>query len=257
VRRGRVVEVLRAALEPLAFVNAAGWGGSDAFGRADELPDVDLQVDVDDGQGEAPRLLERVHRLVEPTLPATSSAQPGNALDRRDRSAGREVRCRAGQVLLGLPPCPMPHQHAPVVHPTFPRELADPANMTDTASAAMYRRYASSLVANTTSALFSHRQPSSAPQAPQASPGRGGRPRTTRGPSPTLPATGLRDRLQEAARSRSRHRSSCADSTAQSNEAGSGKSTPGFRCNPPTSCWTRSISPSIDDRGPWLMPASC
>jgi predicted nucleotidyltransferase len=50
VRREQVVEVLRAALEPLAFVNAAWLGGSDAFGRADELSDVDLQVDVDDGQ---------------------------------------------------------------------------------------------------------------------------------------------------------------------------------------------------------------
>jgi hypothetical protein len=50
VRREQVVEVLRAALEPLAFVNAAWLGGSDAFGRADELSDVDLQVDVDDGR---------------------------------------------------------------------------------------------------------------------------------------------------------------------------------------------------------------
>ena len=50
MRREQVVEVLRAALEPLASVNAAWLGGSDAFGRADELSDVDLQVDVDDGQ---------------------------------------------------------------------------------------------------------------------------------------------------------------------------------------------------------------
>jgi predicted nucleotidyltransferase len=49
VRREQVVEVLRSALEPLAHVNAAWLGGSDAFGRADELSDVDLQVDVDDG----------------------------------------------------------------------------------------------------------------------------------------------------------------------------------------------------------------
>ena len=34
MRREQVVEVLRAALEPLAFVNAAWLGGSDAFGRA-------------------------------------------------------------------------------------------------------------------------------------------------------------------------------------------------------------------------------
>jgi hypothetical protein len=49
VRRERVIEVLRDALLPLPHVNAAWLGGSDAFGRADELSDVDLQVDVDDG----------------------------------------------------------------------------------------------------------------------------------------------------------------------------------------------------------------
>jgi hypothetical protein len=49
VRREQVVEVLRGALLPLPHVNAAWLGGSDAFGRADELSDVDLQVDVDDG----------------------------------------------------------------------------------------------------------------------------------------------------------------------------------------------------------------
>jgi hypothetical protein len=49
MRRQQVVEVLRAALQPLSWVNAAWLGGSDAFGRADELSDVDLQVDVDDG----------------------------------------------------------------------------------------------------------------------------------------------------------------------------------------------------------------
>jgi hypothetical protein len=49
VRRQQVIEVLKAALLPLSWVNAAWLGGSDAFGRADELSDVDLQVDVDDG----------------------------------------------------------------------------------------------------------------------------------------------------------------------------------------------------------------
>ena len=49
MRRQQVVEVLREALLPLSYVNAAWLGGSDAFGRADELSDVDLQVDVDDG----------------------------------------------------------------------------------------------------------------------------------------------------------------------------------------------------------------
>jgi predicted nucleotidyltransferase len=48
-RRQQVIELLHGALEPLAWVNAAWLGGSDAFGRADELSDVDLQVDVDDG----------------------------------------------------------------------------------------------------------------------------------------------------------------------------------------------------------------
>ena len=50
MRRQQVVEVLRGALLPLPFVNAAWLGGSDAFGRSDELSDVDLQVDVDDGR---------------------------------------------------------------------------------------------------------------------------------------------------------------------------------------------------------------
>jgi hypothetical protein len=49
VRRQQVIEVLKEALLPLSWVNAAWLGGSDAFGRADELSDVDLQVDVDDG----------------------------------------------------------------------------------------------------------------------------------------------------------------------------------------------------------------
>ncbi|HEV2892679.1 MAG TPA: hypothetical protein VG411_02915 [Actinomycetota bacterium] len=49
MRREQVVEVLREALLPLSWVNAAWLGGSDAFGRSDELSDVDLQVDVDDG----------------------------------------------------------------------------------------------------------------------------------------------------------------------------------------------------------------
>lgn len=49
MRREQVIQVLRGALLPLPHVNAAWLGGSDAFGRADELSDVDLQVDVDDG----------------------------------------------------------------------------------------------------------------------------------------------------------------------------------------------------------------
>jgi hypothetical protein len=50
MRREQIIDLLRGALLPLAWVNAAWLGGSDAFGRADELSDVDLQVDVDDGR---------------------------------------------------------------------------------------------------------------------------------------------------------------------------------------------------------------
>src|SRR4029453_9712622 len=49
VRREPGIELVHGALLPVARVNAAWVGGSDAFGRADELSDVDLQVDVDDG----------------------------------------------------------------------------------------------------------------------------------------------------------------------------------------------------------------
>ena len=49
MRRQQVIELLKEALLPLSLVNAARLGGSDAFGRADKLSDVDLQVDVDDG----------------------------------------------------------------------------------------------------------------------------------------------------------------------------------------------------------------
>jgi predicted nucleotidyltransferase len=69
VRREQVVEVLRDALLPLSWVNAAWLGGSDAFGRADELSDVDLQVDVDDGHvaatfGAVEAALASYHRYV-------------------------------------------------------------------------------------------------------------------------------------------------------------------------------------------------
>jgi hypothetical protein len=66
VRRQQVIEVLRDALLPLSWVNAAWLGGSDAFGRADELSDVDLQVDVDDGHVAA------TFGAVEAALAATS-----------------------------------------------------------------------------------------------------------------------------------------------------------------------------------------
>jgi hypothetical protein len=76
VRREQVVEVLRAALEPLAFVNAAWLGGSDAFGRADELSDVDLQVDVDNGQVAA---TFAAAGLVTASRPADGSCGPAPA----------------------------------------------------------------------------------------------------------------------------------------------------------------------------------
>jgi predicted nucleotidyltransferase len=49
VTRRSMIDALVAALQPRADVNAAWLGGSDAFGRADELSDVDLCVDVADG----------------------------------------------------------------------------------------------------------------------------------------------------------------------------------------------------------------
>ncbi len=61
MRRDELIEVLRRALEPLPYVNAAWLGGSDAFGRADELSDIDLQLDVADGS-------------VEPTFDAVEAA---------------------------------------------------------------------------------------------------------------------------------------------------------------------------------------
>lgn len=66
MRREQVIELLHGALAPLAWVNAAWLGGSDAFGRADELSDVDLQVDVDDGHVAA------TFRAVEAALAAAS-----------------------------------------------------------------------------------------------------------------------------------------------------------------------------------------
>ena len=47
--RDTIVGIVTEALEPHPWAGAAWLGGSDAFGRADELSDVDLQVDVDDG----------------------------------------------------------------------------------------------------------------------------------------------------------------------------------------------------------------
>ena len=49
MRREQIVDVPRAAMEPLAFVNLAWLGGSDAFSRAD----VDLEVDTRMSDGKA------------------------------------------------------------------------------------------------------------------------------------------------------------------------------------------------------------
>jgi hypothetical protein len=84
VRREQVIELLHGALLPLARVNAAWLGGSDAYGRADELSDVDLQVDVDDGhvaatfrRGDALAALGLWHRhVLAPWSPSTGSATP-------------------------------------------------------------------------------------------------------------------------------------------------------------------------------------
>jgi hypothetical protein len=49
MRREQVVELLREALLPLPYVNAAWLGGSDAFGRPTSCP-TSTPVDVDDGR---------------------------------------------------------------------------------------------------------------------------------------------------------------------------------------------------------------
>lgn len=52
VSRQQVLDAARAALEPRRDVHAAWIGGSDAFGAADALSDIDLCVDVDDGRAD-------------------------------------------------------------------------------------------------------------------------------------------------------------------------------------------------------------
>ena len=49
ITRHLLIDTLVAALRPRADVNAAWLGGSDAFGAADEMSDVDLCIDVADG----------------------------------------------------------------------------------------------------------------------------------------------------------------------------------------------------------------
>lgn len=49
VTRAELVMSMRARLEPMSEVRAAWLGGSDAFGAADALSDVDLNLEVEDG----------------------------------------------------------------------------------------------------------------------------------------------------------------------------------------------------------------
>jgi hypothetical protein len=49
ITRARLVDAMHSTLEPRSDVHAAWLGGADAFGAADALSDVDLNVDVSDG----------------------------------------------------------------------------------------------------------------------------------------------------------------------------------------------------------------
>ena len=71
MRREQVIELLHGALLPLAWVNAAWLGGSNAFGRADELSDVDLQVDVTTATSRPPSAQSR------PPWPPPPRSWPG------------------------------------------------------------------------------------------------------------------------------------------------------------------------------------
>lgn len=53
VQRRALIDALRAAMEPHAWIHAAWLGGSEATGRTDALSDVDLQVVVDPEHEEA------------------------------------------------------------------------------------------------------------------------------------------------------------------------------------------------------------
>ena len=48
ITRELILQTLRAAVEPLAYVQAMWEGGAAAFGRVDAWSDIDLQLDVDD-----------------------------------------------------------------------------------------------------------------------------------------------------------------------------------------------------------------
>ena len=65
--------MLHRALEPLPHVNAAWLGGSDAFGRADELSFV---ADLDDLAAKLPKA-ERLLRELLDSLPGSRPREPG------------------------------------------------------------------------------------------------------------------------------------------------------------------------------------
>lgn len=67
--RDDLLQALRAALEPHDWVQAAWVGGSDAFGRADALSDVDLQLLVVPEDG------DRAFALVESVVEALGGAR--------------------------------------------------------------------------------------------------------------------------------------------------------------------------------------
>ena len=67
LNRTDLLTALRAALEPLPFVQAMWEGGAAAFGRADDWSDIDLQVAVDDDRtGEIFPLVEQVLARLSP-----------------------------------------------------------------------------------------------------------------------------------------------------------------------------------------------
>jgi hypothetical protein len=53
ISREQILSTLRSALEPLPFVLSMWEGGSAAFGRLDDISDIDLQLDVGSGMADA------------------------------------------------------------------------------------------------------------------------------------------------------------------------------------------------------------
>ena len=69
VGRDDIIQALRSALEPLAFVNAMWEGGAISFGRLDRYSDIDLQIDVKDGS------VSRTVAIVEKALEKLSAIE--------------------------------------------------------------------------------------------------------------------------------------------------------------------------------------